>query len=592
MSPLRSVGGRLALALLVIVAGVLAIVYLIVVPSFQRSLENAELRSLAGSIQHVATAPGFPTNQASLQPYVSGLQQAVNARVAVFSQLASKGPLEPQADSNTEQNSSVLEHDPVALAAKNSSTLARGTVSRDGQLFAEVAYPINSYVLLFSAPLHDQLQTVDVVRRRVFIAGAIATLFAVLVGYTGATLFARRLKRLEAAAERIAAGDFAEPVVDPIDDEVGQLARAFERMRLRIASLDRARGEFIANASHELRTPLFSLGGFLELLDEPGLDAETRDEFVAQMREQVARLTKLATELLDLSRLDAGQLSVVSEPIDLAQLAGELALEFGPRALATTHELSSDGDPSVPAWGDEARVLQIGRILVENAIVHTPPGTHVRIAVATEGGRATLAVANDGPAIPAQAERQVFERFYRLDGRRASGSGLGLAIARELAEVMAGRLELAAVDGWTRFTLGAPGRDDRHENRENGANRFVEPNTRPARTRRIVGERAFELDCRSCARRRRSRGRRRSRDGQGGRTPARHDADRGGQRARRPPVTPRRRSWPPSRSPATGLPRRRSIAGARTVSSPSTPALRAARAVRARDSSFRRPDRC
>ena len=141
MSPLRSVGGRLALALLVIVAGVLAIVYLIVVPSFQRSLENAELRSLAGSIQHVATAPGFPTNQASLQPYVSGLQQAVNARVAVFSQLASKGPLEPQADSNTEQNSSVLERDPVALAAKNSSTLARGTVSRDGQLFAEVAYP-------------------------------------------------------------------------------------------------------------------------------------------------------------------------------------------------------------------------------------------------------------------------------------------------------------------------------------------------------------------------------------------------------------------------------------------------------------------
>ena len=73
-----------------------------------------------------------------------------------------------------------------------------------------------------------------------------------------------------------------------------------------------------------------------------------------------------------------------------------------------------------------------------------------------KGGRATLAVANDGPAIPAQAERQVFERFYRLDGRRASGSGLGLAIARELAEVMDGRLELVAVDGWTRFTLALP----------------------------------------------------------------------------------------------------------------------------------------
>ncbi len=145
-------------------------------------------------------------------------------------------------------------------------------------------------VVLLAAPLHDQLQTVALVRRRVFIAGAIATAFAILVGYAGASLFARRLRRLEAAAERIAAGDFDEPVIDHGGDEVGQLARTFERMRLRIASLDRARGAFIANASHELRTPLFSLGGYLELMDEPGLDADTRDEFLAQMREQVARL--------------------------------------------------------------------------------------------------------------------------------------------------------------------------------------------------------------------------------------------------------------------------------------------------------------
>jgi signal transduction histidine kinase len=456
MSPFRSVGGRLALALLVIVVGVLAIVYLIVVPSYQRSLENTELGSLANSLLHEAV-PHFPsdTNSNALQQWVEGLQPAVNARVAVFTSLASKGALEPQADS-TYENSSLLEHDPVALAARNRSTLARGTVSRGGQRFAETAYPIDGFVILLSAPLHDQLQTIAVVQRRVFVAGAIATLFAVLVGYAGAALFARRLKRLEAAAERIAAGDFAEPVVDPIDDEVGQLARAFERMRLRLATLDRARGEFIANASHELRTPLFSLGGFLELLEEPDLDPETRDEFIGQMREQVERLTKLATELLDLSRLDAGKLAVVSEPVDLAELAGELALEFGPRALATEHSLTVEAGRPVEAWGDEARILQIGRVLVENALVHTPPGTSVQIAVGHDGRRATLAVANDGPPIPAQAEQQVFERFFRLDGRRASGSGLGLAIARELAEVMDGRIELVTTGGWTRFTLVLP----------------------------------------------------------------------------------------------------------------------------------------
>jgi signal transduction histidine kinase len=224
-------------------------------------------------------------------------------------------------------------------------------------------------------------------------------------------------------------------------------------MRLRLAHLDRARGEFIANASHELRTPLFSLGGFLELLDEPTLDAATRDEFVAQMREQVRRLTKLATDLLDLSRVDAGRLAVAQEPVDLSGLAAELATELAPRALAARHALEAAPEPAVPALADAERVLQIGRILVENALLHTPDGTAVRLSTALDGGRATLTVADDGPGIPADAQQQIFERFYRLDGTRASGSGLGLAIARELAELMGGRIELDSQNGWTLFTL-------------------------------------------------------------------------------------------------------------------------------------------
>ena len=110
----------------------------------------------------------------------------------------------------------------------------------------------------------------------------------------------------------------------------------------------------------------------------------------------------------------------------------------------------------MPAVGDAERVLQIGRILVENALVHTPPGTSVRVSSSLDGGRATLTVANDGPLIPPDAQHQVFERFSRLDGARASGSGLGLAIARELAELMGGRIELDSQNGWTLFTLALP----------------------------------------------------------------------------------------------------------------------------------------
>ena len=116
-----------------------------------------------------------------------------------------------------------------------------------------------------------------------------------------------------------------------------------------------------------------------------------------------------------------------------------LATELGPRAAAAGHPLDLAGEAPVHARGDESRVLQIGRILVENAIVHTPPGTTVTIAAGGENGRATLSVTDDGPGIPAEARDAVFDRFVRLGGTVASGSGLGLAIARELAELMGGR---------------------------------------------------------------------------------------------------------------------------------------------------------
>jgi two-component system OmpR family sensor kinase len=257
-------------------------------------------------------------------------------------------------------------------------------------------------------------------------------------------------------------------VIDHSLDEVGELARAFERMRLRLAQLDDARREFIANASHELRTPLFSLGGFLELMDDEELDDETRREFLAAMREQVDRLTRLATDLLDLSRLDAGRIRIDSEIFDLEPIAQAVAEEFNPVALASDHSLEvAPANGGAQALGDPERVLQIGRLLVENAIVHTPPGTPVRLHVRDGDGRAVLAVEDEGPGIPEAHVQQVFERFYRAEGGRSSGSGLGLAIARELAVLMGGTIDVESRPGRTVFSLAlpVPGNAERDEKR-------------------------------------------------------------------------------------------------------------------------------
>ena len=267
---------------------------------------------------------------------------------------------------------------------------------------------------------------------------------ALLLGYAGARFFARRIRRLERAAERIAAGRFDEPIEDTSPDELGQLARSFDRMRQRLAGLEHARREFIANASHELRTPLFSLGGHLELLTDEDLDDATKREFLVRMREQVDRLTKLAAELLDLSRLDAGRLRVEREPVDLTRIAELLVEEFDAVAQSTGHQIEYEVDGSATGLGDEQRVLQVGRALVENAFRHTPSGTRVRVRTSHNGEQVALAVEDDGPGIGSDAASHVFERFYRGDtGGRASGSGLGLAIARELAEAMQGDIELA-----------------------------------------------------------------------------------------------------------------------------------------------------
>ena len=191
-------------------------------------------------------------------------------------------------------------------------------------------------------------------------------------------------------------------------------------------------------------------------MENEELDPATQREFLETMREQIDRLTKLATELLDLSRLDAGRMHVETEPLDLASLAQTLASEFRAVAQGSGHVLEVADGTGPTAGGDEERVLQIGRILVENAIQHTPMGTSVRLSTARHDGDALLAVADDGPGIPPDELQHVFQRFYRVEGSTATGSGLGLAIARELAGVMGGSVELRSMPRRTVFTLVLP----------------------------------------------------------------------------------------------------------------------------------------
>jgi signal transduction histidine kinase len=456
VNPLRNVGVKLSLGLAVVLAAALVLVDLIVVPTLERNLVNAKLEQLGDSAPTIGSQL-FNSSPFTLAEVIQSAALSTNARVVYF-HVQEPNPLRlfVFADSSPVTSADV-EDSRLALRAFLEQRQLNGTIRSEGTRFAEVAHPVRGgQIVLLRASLEDSLQSVSLVRRRLVIAGLIALGAALLVGYAAASVLARRIRRLERAADRIAGGDFTGPVSDRGKDELGELAATMDRMRLRLAQVERARREFIANASHELRTPIFSLGGFLELLDEEDLDPKTRVEFMATMREQIDRLTKLATDLLDLSRLDAGRLRVEQEQVDLAELAETLAEEFRGVARSSGHVLAIEADGGATAIGDEERALQIGRILLGNALVHTPPGTPVTLRTARRSGGALLAVEDQGPGIPAEHADDVFERFYRLDGTVASGSGLGLAIARELAELMGGTVDLQRAPGRTIFSLTLP----------------------------------------------------------------------------------------------------------------------------------------
>lgn len=304
-------------------------------------------------------------------------------------------------------------------------------------------------VLVASKPLTDVGETVDQVRAAFLTAALVGLIVALVLGGGLASALLRRLERLRQSALEVSSGGVAvAPPRDDARDEVGDLARALAAMQESLVRQENARRAFVATASHELRTPLTLLQGMLELLDddlrEGRVDLDDAHEQVAGAQRQLRRLEHLASDLLDLSRLDS-EAPLRSEPVELGELTRAVAAEFDLRA--TDRGMSIDVvQPIAPCWakGDPGAVARIVRILLDNALRFTPPGEAVRVAAAYHGERATVEVADAGPGVPPAERGLIFERFRRGSATGGEeGFGLGLAIGRELARRLGGDLTLA-----------------------------------------------------------------------------------------------------------------------------------------------------
>jgi signal transduction histidine kinase len=267
--------------------------------------------------------------------------------------------------------------------------------------------------------------------------GVVVALAVVQVLARGTT---KPLREMAAVASAMARGEHGREVAVTSNDEVGELARAFNRMTAELAETDRLRRDLVANVSHELRTPIGALQAVLENVVD-GV-SEPDPETLRTMLDQTRRLGRLVSQLLDLSRLEAGD-----QPFDIRPFAVREVLESAARE-ARLHApadvvFSIDASPGLTAAGDPERIQQVVMNLVDNAVRYSPRPGEIALSAAGDHRVVTLSVDDEGPGIPAGDGDRVFERFYRGDGRRGSdggGAGLGLAIARWIVELHGGTI--------------------------------------------------------------------------------------------------------------------------------------------------------
>jgi signal transduction histidine kinase len=250
------------------------------------------------------------------------------------------------------------------------------------------------------------------------------------------------LRDMADAARKMELGDFPAKIETRSRDEVGRLAAAFNRMSAELELLERSRRDLVANVSHELKTPITAIRAHLENLTD-GIEQPDR-ETLQVMLGQTERLGRLVDQLLDLSRLESGEVPLHLEPIALSPVVERVFSEFSVGRAVTDVALHEDVPADLFVRADAERIHQVLFNLVDNAVRYTPPGGEVRIRARRDADRVEVQVRDTGVGVAPEHLSRLFERFYRADPSRSrdegGGTGIGLAIARSIVEGHGGRI--------------------------------------------------------------------------------------------------------------------------------------------------------
>ena len=457
MSSLHSLRLRLLLALMLVAVIPVGIVTVLIYGATSDAFRSYTDARASVDAQSVAVQMGEITGQSVI---VTGSGQTVLAES--FPMVEDQEPSTYQVSSFGNDDSSTEPISSIAVAGSSGSFGADSASGSAGGVNAGIGAGTagSEAGLTMSLPGLPGDEFSATVSRSLLIAAAGAVAGALLLAWLLARHIVKPVEHLTAAARGMAAGDLQQRVTVAARDEIGALATAFNAMADSRSHLEELRQNLVNDVAHELRTPLANLQGYLEVLRD-GLTPAT-PEVIAILHEESLLLNRLVADLQELALAEAGELPLNREPRAIDTSIAFAIDAIRPQAEANQLTLiESTPDPLPEVLVDDARLSQILRNLLRNALAHTPAGGSIEIrAEPASPGNVAVSVQDSGKGISAEHLPYVFERFYRVDPSRTrstGGSGLGLAIVKHLVEAHGGQISVTSQPGaGTTFTFTLP----------------------------------------------------------------------------------------------------------------------------------------
>ena len=327
----------------------------------------------------------------------------------------------------------------------------------DGKTYIFATYPLgrvassvesNVDILILAVPQTGSVAILASLFRPFLLAGIIALIISLMLAFLFAHSVYRPLQQVTSAAQRIARGEYDQKIPVSGPKEFSQLATSFNNMAEEVKESQQRLRHFVADVSHELKSPITSIEGFAQaLLDGTAGDEATRLKAARIINNESKRMRRQVDELLELARMQAGQLKLNREPLDLNELLDHCYELFNIQAQEKDIMLKNEAGPTMIVVGDVDRLEQLFNNLLDNAIKNSPAGSEVCvISGKTSNGYVETRVKDGGPGIPPEQLPHVFERFYQVTGVR-TGVGLGLAIAREIVLAHGGTIQASSEPG-------------------------------------------------------------------------------------------------------------------------------------------------